>query len=116
MHNKDLSDLKTINQQVMIDLIGDVKAEIVHFQQQFLRQAKTSLQHIAQLYRQEQFNKIKDEAHFLKTSAKAIGAELCAYHLQTLEYASLAQDKIKCKQHIHNLSNELKQVYLSASG
>ncbi|MBQ4847213.1 Hpt domain-containing protein, partial [Pseudoalteromonas sp. MMG005] len=61
---------------------------------------KQSLQHIATLYRTEQLDKIKEEAHFLKTSAKAIGAEICAHHLQTLEDSSLGQDKAICKLHI----------------
>ncbi|MBQ4860115.1 Hpt domain-containing protein [Pseudoalteromonas sp. MMG013] len=111
MKEREVGELQTINQQVMMDLIGNDRNEIIRFQQQFLLQAKQSLQHIATFYRTEQLAKIKEEAHFLKTSAKAVGAEICAHHLQTLEDSSQEQDKATCKLHIQSLSEELKRVY-----
>ncbi|MCF6434249.1 MULTISPECIES: Hpt domain-containing protein [unclassified Pseudoalteromonas] len=115
MDVSNLDNLQVLNEQVMLELLGDDTTEINSFRQQFLQQAKSSLQKIAALYREQQFKQIKDEAHYLKTSAKAIGAERCAYYLQQIEDASLALDKVQCKQHIQTLSEEIKGVFRACS-
>ncbi|CAM4207858.1 Hpt domain-containing protein [Pseudoalteromonas byunsanensis] len=115
MDISNLDRLQVLNEQVMHELLGDDESEINNFRQQFLQQAKSSLQKIASFYREQQFKQIKDEAHYLKTSAKAIGAERCAYYLQQLEDASLALDKAQCKNHIQSLSNEIKGVFRACS-
>ncbi|MBD1583762.1 Hpt domain-containing protein [Pseudoalteromonas sp. S16_S37] len=106
-----LENLQTLNEDVMLELLGDDLEEINSFRQQFLVQAKGSLQKIADHYRQDKLKEIKEEAHYLKTSAKAIGAERCAYFLQELEDAALDLEKQKCRAYIESLSNEIKNVF-----
>ncbi|CAH9050451.1 hypothetical protein PSECIP111951_00195 [Pseudoalteromonas holothuriae] len=116
MEINTLDSLKTLNEDVMLELLGDDRDEINSFRQQFLVQAKNSLQKIAGYYRQNQIKAIKDEAHYLKTSAKAIGAERCAYYLQQLEdttqtHATENIRKQQCRAYIESLSNEIKSVF-----
>lgn len=57
MNEHEIANLKIINQQVMIDLIGNDHNEIMRFQQQFLVQAKlTTHRHIIS-YRATRQNK-----------------------------------------------------------
>jgi HPt (histidine-containing phosphotransfer) domain-containing protein len=106
-----------LNRNVMRDLIGDDKALTKQFHIEFLKQAKVSLNKIAVFFNSNNFTSIKEEAHFLKTSAKAIGAEKTAYLLEGLEMMALAIDKEKekdqdkCKQQIIDINTTLKQVY-----
>ncbi len=102
---------EVLNREVMRNLIGDDMVLIRKFEVEFLQQAKLSVAKIVQLYGREQFSEIKEEAHFLKTSAKAVGAEQVADLLETLEGNALEKAKEKCKQGIVLISRSLKQVY-----
>ena len=102
---------KVLNKDVMKNLIGDDKAMIRKFEIEFLQQAKASLAKIAQLYSSGQLIEIKEEAHFLKTSAKAVGAEQVAYLLGSLEGSALTQSSGECKQAIVSINDALKNVY-----
>ncbi|MFT5756459.1 MAG: HPt (histidine-containing phosphotransfer) domain-containing protein [Alteromonadaceae bacterium] len=102
---------KILNRNVMRDLIGDDEVLTKKFHIEFLKQAKISLNKIALCFNSNDFTAIKEEAHFLKTSAKAIGAEKTAYLLENLEIMALAKEKEKCKQHIIDINATLKQVY-----
>lgn len=102
-----------LNRNIMRDLIGDDEALTKQFHIEFLKQAKVSLNKIATLFNSDNFPSIKEEAHFLKTSAKAIGAEKTAYLLENLEMMALEKeiDKEQCKQQIVHINTALKQVY-----
>ena len=63
------------------------------------------------LYNNNKILPIKEEAHYLKTSAKAIGAEETGYLLEGLEEMALDNEKDKCKQQIVYINKALKQVY-----
>ena len=100
-----------LNRQIMIDLIGDDQEMARQFELDFLRQAQESLNKVAAFYNADKLNDVKEEAHFLKTSAKAIGAEQTAYLLQSLEQVSLTNDKVGAKQLIVKITESVKLVY-----
>ncbi|CAM4138657.1 Hpt domain-containing protein [Pseudoalteromonas ostreae] len=107
--------LQIINKDTIKQLIGDNSHEIDSFYQQFLQQAKTSLKKLADYYQQSAFNELRNEAHYLKTSATAVGAERCSYCLQQLEFSSHALDKEQCKTHLQSLSHAIKEVFYALS-
>lgn len=100
-----------LNKDILISLIGDDAELAKQFEIEFLSQAQTSLVNIKNLYLQGKYIDIKEEAHFLKTSARAVGAEQCAHYLQCLEDVSLTQKKIECKHLIKELIVSVKQVH-----
>jgi len=95
----------------MIDLIGDDMEMMRKFEIQFLQQAKVSVGKIAAFYNDNKLIEIKEEAHYLKTSAKAVGAEQTADLLEALEQIALDNDKAQCKESIILINRSLKQVY-----
>ena len=103
--------LQILNRNVMRDLIGDDVELTRKFEIEFLHQAKLSLKKIVQFYNGDNLLPIKDEAHFLKTSARAVGAEKTAELLECLERIALDSDKEQCKAKILLLSKAIKQVY-----
>ncbi|WP_076407462.1 Hpt domain-containing protein [Shewanella sp. UCD-KL12] len=100
-----------LNRNVMIELIGDEPELIRQFEIDFLKQAKSSLQKIADLYNRSKFSDIKEEAHFLKTSAKAVGAEQVSHLLQTLEESGNELNKPECRELILNIKVALQQIH-----
>mgnify|MGYP000091353303 CR=1 FL=1 len=103
--------LKVLNRDVMKALIGDDMEMIKKFEIDFLKQAKESIAKLANAYKSDAYEELKEEAHFLKTSAKAIGAEQLAEQLEQLEHTALANDKQDCKKRIMAINNSIKQVY-----
>lgn len=106
-----LNSLKVLNRQVMISLIGNDSIQIRQFEIDFLKQAQVSIKKIATFYQLSDFEQIKEEAHFLKTSARAVGAEQSAMHLQNMESAALKKDKAECKELLKLTTLSLKSVY-----
>ena len=100
-----------INPNVMKDLIGDDQQMIRKFEIEFLQQAKISIDKIVCSYKEEHFDNIKEESHYLKTSAKAIGAEQTAELLEQLEQLAVDNNKLLCKQQIIMINGALKRVY-----
>ncbi len=111
MTDSNENELQILNRQVMIDLIGDDQEMMRKFEIQFLQQAKISIAKIAELFKQNDLKPIKEEAHFLKTSARAVGAEQTAELLQSLENIALQKDNEACKEHIILINRAVKQVY-----
>jgi HPt (histidine-containing phosphotransfer) domain-containing protein len=105
------NNFQILNKNVMYDLVGDDEALIRKFEIEFLHQAKASIEKLSKAYKASNFNEIKEEAHFLKTSAKAVGAEQSADYLQQLEDESLNGNKEKCKTFIILINNAVKDVY-----
>jgi len=103
---------QTLNCQVMLDLIGDDQNKIKQFQIDFLSQANIYYKKLVACFNQSQFSQIKEHAHFLKTSANAIGAEKTGYFLASIEEYALKQDKPALKQLILKLRAELKLLAL----
>ncbi|RTR40888.1 Hpt domain-containing protein [Shewanella canadensis] len=103
--------LQILNRNVMIELIGNEPDMIRQFEIDFLKQAKVSLRNIVTMYNDSRILEIKEEAHFLKTSAKAVGAEQTSYLLQALEQSGLDQDKAKCKDLILRVKEALQRVH-----
>jgi len=103
--------LQVLNRNVMIQLIGNEPEMIRQFEIDFLKQAKVSLRKILAMYNDSQILEIQEEAHFLKTSAKAVGAEQTSYLLQALEQSGLDQDKAKCKTLILQIKEALQSVH-----
>lgn len=105
------TDKSVLNKQTMRSLIGDDDALREKFEIDFLKQGKQSLRKMTALFNESQFELIQQEAHFLKTSAKAVGAEQVAAILQELETIALSSDGVACKEMIISLNTALKQVY-----
>ncbi|MBA6252140.1 MULTISPECIES: Hpt domain-containing protein [unclassified Colwellia] len=105
------SQRQILNRNVMRDLIGDDVALARKFEIEFLKQAKGSINKIALSYNSHNFTAIKEEAHYLKTSAKAVGAEQTAALLEALESMALDKNIAECKQKIVSINAALKQVY-----
>ncbi|WP_394226644.1 Hpt domain-containing protein [Pseudoalteromonas spongiae] len=97
----------TYNNKVMLELIGEDYEKIQQFQSEFLHQANVYFRKLVETYNQEQFDIVKQHAHFLKTSAKAIGAERTAYFLATIEKYASNKDKPALKQLLLKLKIEL---------
>ena len=105
---------KSLNPQVMIELIGDDKASARKFYSDFLQQAKSSCGLLKQAYQDSAYQELKDHAHFLKTSAKAVGAEVLAEQLQELEEQALANNQAQCAELIRAIHTELGSHFVIA--
>ncbi|MGJ8693656.1 MAG: Hpt domain-containing protein [Thalassotalea sp.] len=105
------SPSEILNKNVMVDLIGNEPETIRKFEVEFIKQAHASMKSIIAQYKQDDFNQIKETAHFLKTSARAVGAEQTGDLLESLEKIALMKDKAQCKEHIILINNAIKQVY-----
>ncbi|WP_394199787.1 Hpt domain-containing protein [Shewanella waksmanii] len=105
-----LAEAPVLDTNVLIDLIGDDQQEIVNFQRQFMQQAQQSLKKLATSFNQSDFTEVKQEAHFLKTSARAIGALQVGEVLQMIENASLQEDKALTKELILSLKQALQSL------
>ncbi|MDK2596651.1 Hpt domain-containing protein [Pseudoalteromonas obscura] len=108
--NTQLDQLKTLNHNTIIELVGDEPAKIHKFHIEFLKQSSAILRTIIQSFNSDDFSEIKNQAHFLKTSAKAVGAERSAYFLETIESYSLERNKAAIKQVIIKLNGEFKAI------
>ena len=100
-----------LNRNIMIDLIGDEPDLIRQFEIDFLKQAKVSLQKMADMYNTSRLHEITQEAHFLKTSAKAVGAEQISQLLQALEISGSEHNKPECRKLILKTKVALQQIY-----
>ena len=100
-----------LDRSVMVALIGDDTELARKFELEFLKQAKESLRKLTEEFNANNFVQLKEEAHFLKTSAKAVGAHITADLLQELENISEVKDKARSKQLIIQISQAIKQVY-----
>ena len=107
-----IEQLQTLNKQTLINIIGDEPDERLKFLASFLKQSQISLKKFVQLYNQDDYLNIREEAHFLKTSANAIGAEKVGDILQQLEENAVESHKTKCKILIQHINVEVKQVYV----
>jgi HPt (histidine-containing phosphotransfer) domain-containing protein len=107
--NKD--ELKLLNPSTLEDLIGNDKELISQFQIDFIKQAKVSLEKIYSHFNHENYQEIKEEAHYLKTSAKAVGAEITGEQLQRLEQYSQSGENKECRGTIIDLGKSIKAVY-----
>ncbi|TLX48044.1 Hpt domain-containing protein [Pseudoalteromonas phenolica] len=104
------NNLQTLNNDTIIDLIGNEPIKIKKFQHEFLIQSASSLKEIVNYFNSNDFFNIKESAHFLKTSAKAIGAERSAYFLESIEEQCLVNNKPAIKQLLIKLNTELKAI------
>lgn len=107
-----MKPLQILNKQTLIDILGDEPSEHLKFIASFLTQAQESLKKLVQLYNHNDYSNIREEAHFLKTSANAVGAEKVGDILQQLEDYAVESHKAKCKILIQHINVEVKQVYV----
>ncbi|QYJ85425.1 Hpt domain-containing protein [Shewanella mesophila] len=99
-----------LNPSVMQELIGNEPDLIAQFKKDFIIQAQSSLKELATHYNARDFEAIRQAAHFLKTSAKAIGAEQVTETLQQIEHAANAKDVNLTKQLIMQLKGSLQTL------
>ena len=102
---------RVLDRSVMTALIGDDQELARKFELEFLKQAKESLKKLTEYFNENNYALLREEAHFLKTSAKAVGAHVTAELLQSLEHISEENDRAKAKQLIIQVSQAIKQVY-----
>ncbi|KID55884.1 hypothetical protein JF50_16190 [Pseudoalteromonas luteoviolacea] len=108
--NTQINELQTLNRRTIEELVGDEPAKIAKFHFEFLKQASVVLKSIVKSFNISDFNELKSQAHYLKTSAKAVGAERCAYFLETIENYSLDENKPAIKQVIIKLNGEFVAI------
>ena len=102
---------QVLNRQIIQDLIGDDPDLIKQFEMDFMFQAKERLKKIKDQFNQGQIKAIKEDAHFLKTSAQAIGAEQAAACLEQLEKSAWENKATECKQLIISTFHSIEEVY-----
>ncbi|GEK10628.1 hypothetical protein PPE03_28770 [Pseudoalteromonas peptidolytica] len=103
---------KTLNPNVLIELIGDDFITAKKFYTDFLIQSKSSFAKMRATYQDNDLKRLKDEAHYLKTSAKAVGAELLADYLQELEYAAMDGNSSLCAEKIKAIHHEIGSEFV----
>lgn len=108
--SKPLDNLKTLNRTTIAELVGDEPDKIIKFQSEFLIQSHKILKQIIQSFNSSDFSGLKSHAHYLKTSAKAVGAERSAFYLETIESHCLEGNKAAMKQVIIKLNCEFKAI------
>lgn len=107
---KSIDLMLILNRQVMADLLGDDKQMIQQFERDFVAQAKSIVAEMIALIKLKQFVQLKAKAHYLKTSAKAIGAEQSAFWLQQIEHDCNEQHFEHCQTSLKSLMLTLQQV------
>ncbi|CCQ11004.1 hypothetical protein PALB_18780 [Pseudoalteromonas luteoviolacea B = ATCC 29581] len=107
-----MTELQLLNDNVMRDLLGDDEECILDFKRQFLAQAENCLSEMQTFLAQGNFSKLKDRAHFLKTSARAIGAELSASALEVIEQQAQENNTMLCKAALIELKMLHKKLKL----
>jgi len=107
-----------LNKQTMIDLLGNDDDSIQYFRLQFVEQSEAILPELLEYLESGCFDKLQLKAHFLKTSAKAVGAEMTADSLYQLELSANAQDPKTSAMIMDSLlllHTELKAIILESS-
>lgn len=91
--------LQVFNRNTMVELLGDDDSLIAQFIEQFLEQAKSCVPQLIHEFKAKEYTSLKETAHFFKTSAKAIGAEVVGEILQEIEYSAeeKSDEKLKSK-------------------
>ncbi|MCF2907858.1 Hpt domain-containing protein [Pseudoalteromonas sp. DL2-H2.2] len=102
--------LARLNQQTLVDLIGEDMPTIARFQRDFVTQAESSCKLFLSAYSSAAYPELKEHAHFLKTSARAIGAERCSEYLAQLEEAALSADRPHCRRLLISIAQEVKAL------
>lgn len=99
-----------LNPKMMQDLIGNDPELIAQLKKDFTPQAQLCLKELAGHYNDREFEPLRLAAHFLKTSAKAIGAEEVTEILQQIEHAAIVNDVNHTKQLIIQLKLSLQTL------
>lgn len=102
--------MQLLNPETMAELLGDDTELINQFKQQFLEQAHECLPKLIKEFKQSSFEDMKETAHFLKTSARAVGAEQMSYLLQDIEQNCLDLQVDALKQQIVALNQSIIEV------
>ncbi|MER2491998.1 Hpt domain-containing protein [Catenovulum sediminis] len=105
-----MSEIPIYDPEVLVSLIGDDQPLIEEYKKEFVKQCVPTLRGIAAAFNKNENTEVKDQAHYLKTSAKAIGAMRCAARLQKIEDCALSDDRVSLKQHITLLQNDIRDV------
>lgn len=98
---------KAYNKQAIMEFIGDDESSIREFVGEFVLQVRTSFKKLVEHYKASEYPELKAEAHYLKTSAGAVGAEILADDLQQLEYASVKQDVVSAGNLLRKIKTDI---------
>ncbi|WP_111977688.1 Hpt domain-containing protein [Algibacillus agarilyticus] len=104
------NDCAIYDPAILSSLIGNEEDLINEYKQEFIKQSITSLKTIALNYNKHDYHAMKEDAHYLKTSAKALGALQCAQRLQAIENAALKEDKNLLKQLVMELKTDVQNI------
>ncbi|WP_440904211.1 Hpt domain-containing protein [Catenovulum sp. SX2] len=105
-----MSEIPVYDPNVLTGLIGDDIESIQQYKSEFLQQCVPSLREIAAAFNKNDKHAVKEAAHYLKTSAKAVGAMRCANRLQAIEEAAMAEQRAVLKQHITQLQQDIRDI------
>jgi CheY-like chemotaxis protein/HPt (histidine-containing phosphotransfer) domain-containing protein len=101
------NELPILSHNVLIDFIGNDKNSINEFYIEFMQQADTSMKFLTMHFNARNFEKISEEAHFLKTSAMAIGAQRTGQILHILEDKAREKSTKECYRELVALKTTL---------
>ncbi|MGB0938736.1 MAG: Hpt domain-containing protein [Colwellia sp.] len=108
-----MTKYQLLNPKTMIDILGDDEDSIKEFRLLFIEQSTQCLPELRELLRMQSFDKLKLKAHYLKTSARAVGAEKSALQLYKLENSAVMHNAIESAKIIDELfllHDELKNI------
>ena len=102
--------LKILNNETLIALVGDESSTLQKFQREFLLQSKQCLKTLVHEFNTQNFPSLVETAHYLKTSAKSVGAEQVSDTLQNLEKTGSHRDITATKKLLIQLQAQLNAV------
>jgi HPt (histidine-containing phosphotransfer) domain-containing protein len=104
--------MQVYNEQTVVNLVGNDQALIEKFKYRFIKQLEESIDSLLKCYQLEDCQKIKLEAHFLKSSAQSMGAEKLQNALVQLEKSAEQQQLDNSLAHINLLNRHLQELKL----
>ena len=99
-----------INMAVLNDMFGESSDKPHSFLKKFVPQAEQLIKEILGALKQQDIEKITFNAHKLKSSARAVGAEQLADIFEQLEQVSKEQNMMLIEQSCKPISEEMKKV------
>lgn len=104
------NNLPILDNKVLLGLLGGNKSQLRAFQLEFLLEASVTVEKISLAKNKVDFDSIKNMAHYLCSSATAVGASRFANTLMQLEESAEQREKSRCDECFLELLQQLKLV------
>lgn len=104
------------NQQVLRSLVGSDDSKAKRYCETFIEQVREVLPEIATMAQAEQLSDAYQRAHYLKTSAKAVGAEDMVEYLMQFEDACQQQEMGVCIERVGKINQAFVAFNLAVRG